>query len=810
MNRFIRLPLLSRILLIAILLSLTWSGLTLAAKVSDVRNTKHNLSSSGSGSVKSTTESQVCVFCHTPHAAENIPATPLWNRKLSAATYTPYTSTSMEANAAELANGPGGTSKLCLSCHDGTLAIGSVDVLNGQSPATITMSGTAAGGGIPSSASLTGFTRDLGVNLTNDHPISFTYDSTLATNDGELRVPDGAIVGNRVAGVSPKPKIPLENNQVQCTSCHDPHIRETDTTLGNGKFLRKNRFQTAAPTGGSFSETNDIICLACHDKAGTTWAGSAHANPLVASEAYLDAAANQREFPAGIKVWQASCLNCHDSHTVQGARRLLREGTDSTTTPKSSGNSAIEQTCYQCHSSAGESILASTTSMPNIKSDFSLPTHMPINVQPEVHNIGTAPLAKTGKDFVESQTLLGKAAPANRHAECTDCHNPHRVIKNRLFNANSGSPDAGGTHSHAAGHSNIASGVLRGISGVEPVYSSTAFMSNPSNYTVKRGDGGTAAATTASSAYVTREYQICLKCHSDFSYDTPPNLGDSPGGTPSGTNLLTKFTNQAMESQAPASHKGEVSASNTGAAAAYSTNNHRSWHPMLDNTGRTPAARGNLSPNIFLTPWNGSADIGNQTMYCSDCHGSATASNTVVPSGGEDGNPWGPHGSSNSFILKGQWNQNVGTATPDALCFRCHDYNQYANPSASPQTSGFSGSAAMCGMGGGGGMPGGGGGGGGTSTNLHIFHAGCGGGTWRCSKCHEAVPHGWKNKAFLVNLNDVGPEVGLAAGTVKTAPYSQQPYYMGAWLKVDSFARSGSWAFANCQSTNMQSCGGAP
>ena len=805
MNRRGRLLPAWQTIFLGLTLALVGSSIALAARVPDIRNTNHNLSISGPGSVKAVSESQICVFCHTPHAAENIPAAPLWNRKLSAATYTPYTSSSMDANATELANAPGGASKLCLSCHDGTLAIGSVNVLNGQAPASIVMNGTAAGGGMPpGSGEFTGFTRNLGVNLTNDHPISFTYDSVLAGNDGELRVPDGVTVGNRVAGVNPKPTLPLENNQMQCTTCHDPHLRETDPAKGNGKFLRANRFQEVTPTGGTFSVTNDIVCLACHDKAGPTWAGSAHANPLVAGEAYIDTAASQREFPLGTKVWQAACLNCHDTHTVQGARRLLREGTDS------GGNSAIEQTCYQCHSDVATSILTPLTSVPDIKSDFALLRHMPIDVQPEVHDIGTSSLPQAGKDFVESQTLLGKTVPSNRHAECTDCHNPHRVTKNRLFNANPGIPDAAGTHSHAAGHTNIASGVLRGTFGVEPVYGSATFMSNPSSYTVKRGDGGVGAASTVSSSYVTREYQICLKCHSDYAYTTPPNLGDSPGGTPSGTNLLTQYTNQAMEFQAPATHKGEVTTTDSGASSSYSTNNHRSWHPVVDNTGRTAAVRGNMDPNNFLPPWNGVADVGNETMYCSDCHGSATAPDTVVPNGGEDGNPWGPHGSSNNFILKGQWNQSVGTSTPDALCFRCHDYNQYANPSpATVQKSGF----CCGGMGGMGGM----GGGVGSGTNLHVYHAGVvksRGGVWRCSKCHEAVPHGWKNKAFLVNLNDIGPEAGLPAGTAKSQPYSQGPYYLGAWLKVNSFAKSGQWSAGNCGGTMMGgwmgACGSAP
>ena len=54
--------------------------------------------------------------------------------------------------------------------------------------------------------------------------------------------------------------------------------------------------------------------------------------------------------------------------------------------------------------------------------------------------------------------------------------------------------------------------------------------------------------------------------------------------------------------------------------------------------------------------------------------------------------------------------------------------------------------------------------GGSRDANLHIYHADRIGEV-RCSWCHVAVPHGWKNKALLVNLNDVGPEAGLPAGT---------------------------------------------
>jgi len=807
-----------------------------AAKVADVRNTKHNLSAtaptitpdSGARNVVATSETQICVFCHTPHGAENIPKAPLWNRKLSGATYTTYTSSSIEADAAELAAGPGGSSKLCLSCHDGTMALGNVNVLNGKANQTIALTGTGVGGTMPSGATTTsGFTRNLGVNLTNDHPISFTYNTTLAGNDGELRTPDGTIVGTRTAGVNPKPKLPLENGQVQCSTCHDPHLRETDSTKGPSKFLRLNRLQSTTPTGGVFSETGDIFCLACHDKANQAWAFSAHANPAVADELYTTAAADQRQFPASLPVWKAACLNCHDTHTVQGARRLLREGTDSTASPKAGGNSAIEETCYQCHSAlGGTNVLVSLGGVPNIKSDFALARRMPITdadqqtTGAEAHDIGTGTGTQRGKDFLEAPALLGKGSPTNRHVECTDCHNPHRVLKNRLFNANTATPDAGGTHNHAAGHTNLASGVLSGSFGVEPLYGGAAFGSVPTGFDIKRGVPS--VGTTVSSTYVTREYQVCLKCHSNYAYDTPPNLGDSGGGTPSGSNGMSQYTNQAMEFQPPTAHQGEVTTTDSGAAAGWSTNNHRSWHPVMGPTGRSLATRGMTdtnAANAWRAPWNASADVGTQTMYCSDCHGSSTAADTVVPVSPA---PWGPHGSTNNFILKGEWSYTTGATgqrgsySVNALCFKCHNPLNYADGNGNQgQSSGFYNSSR---------------------GNLHWYH------TdkiqkLRCTWCHVAVPHGWKNKAFLVNLNDVGPEVKcrqedaddlptgskctvgqpMTAGTqMRNGPsgsgatsttnwsntgYTNGPYYLAAMLKIRSFAKSGAWSDTNCGSS---------
>jgi len=747
-----------------------------AERISDIASTRHNLSTSSPGSVTAVSESQICVFCHTPHQAEALPNAPLWNRQASGATYTPYTSNSIDAN--DIAATPGGSSKLCLSCHDGTIALGSVNVLNAQTNVTINMSGTGAGGVMPSGhGDSTGFTRKLGTDLGNDHPISFTYDSTLANTDGELRDPNlETHIGNRAPGTTPV--VPLENNQVQCTSCHDPHIRDTDIAQ-NIKFLRLHRFQQGFPVGGNFNEANDINCIACHDKLGTAWSTSAHADPASANEIYTTAAANLREFPANTRVWEASCLNCHDTHAVQGTRRLLREGTDSLSVPKTGGNAALEEACYTCHSADGGVLVGQgggSFEVPNVESDFTTGlTHMPITTTDqqalnEIHDIQDADMIEDNANFNLS----------NRHVECTDCHNPHRVIKNRLFNG-TGTTQAG-THDHSTGHTNIASGVLRGSWGIEPVYGSNSFDPNnlPISYIIKSGDGGSGASTLVVSTYVTREYQICLKCHSDYAYGVnPPVLGDTGGNTLFGTNDVTDYTNQAIEFQAPASHRGEVTTFDSGAASSYSTNNHRSWHPVIGRTGRTNAVRNTNAAN-WESPWSGGGDVGNQRMYCSDCHGSNTGLGTSAPSGGENGNPWGPHGSTNNFILKGNWDRNTGTGNSNDLCFKCHDYTRYATDSGG--NSGF---------------------GGNKDSNLHSFHADKIG-NLRCSWCHVSVPHGWKNKAFLVNLNDVGPEAGLPAGTQvrnnTEAGYTNGPSYNNALLKTRNFRSSGTWRDSDCGS----------
>lgn len=169
------------------------------------------------------TTSEICIVCHTPHNADvSVLNAPLWNHELSAvATYTMYSSATMQSVAGQ----PDGSSKLCLSCHDGTVAL---ENFGGATGGTHFMTGAAL----------------VGSDLSNDHPISITYDATLAGNDGGLFDPtqtQSGLGGTITATM-------LIGDKMQCSSCHDVH---NSSNLAN--LLVK-------------SNLNSALCLTCHDK----------------------------------------------------------------------------------------------------------------------------------------------------------------------------------------------------------------------------------------------------------------------------------------------------------------------------------------------------------------------------------------------------------------------------------------------------------------------------------------------------------------------------------------------------------------
>jgi predicted CXXCH cytochrome family protein len=259
-----------------------------------VATTKHNLSASGPGTYRATSESEICVFCHAPH--NTLPSSQLWNRRLPTSTYTPYTSSTRKSIAGQ----PNGASLLCLSCHDGTIALG--EVLNRATPITMT------GGALSGNALL-------GTNLSDDHPVSFTYDAALRATRGELADPATLVKPN---------KVQLDaTGRMQCTSCHDPHDD------ANGKFL-------------VMANTASALCVACHQK--NYWSGTDH---RTSTRTWNGSGTNPWTHTAGTTVAANACENCHRPHSAGGAKELLNYASE-------------EANCYSCHNGnvAGKNIQA--------------------------------------------------------------------------------------------------------------------------------------------------------------------------------------------------------------------------------------------------------------------------------------------------------------------------------------------------------------------------------------------------------------------------------------------------------------------
>ena len=91
-----------------------------AGTKTSIVDTPHNLSVTGRGEIKSMSETRVCIFCHSSHNAS--PEGPLWNHETTPRQFQTYNRSTMVGNP----EAPNGATKLCLSCHDGTVAVGAV------------------------------------------------------------------------------------------------------------------------------------------------------------------------------------------------------------------------------------------------------------------------------------------------------------------------------------------------------------------------------------------------------------------------------------------------------------------------------------------------------------------------------------------------------------------------------------------------------------------------------------------------------------------------------------------------------------
>jgi predicted CXXCH cytochrome family protein len=245
--------------------------------------------------------------------------------------YIVYSSATLKAVVGQ----PNGSSRLCLSCHDGTVALGSVSSfttpIQMQNGVTTMPSGSG----------------NLGTDLSGDHPISFVYNSALVAQDPTLNDPT-TLTGPAKLDAT---------GQMQCDSCHNPH----DDQFGN--FL-------------VMDNSGSALCLVCHNSP--TWPTSAHAVSSKALTSTVAAAlatpaptATRTKRVANDTVAAMACESCHANHRAGSRQFLLKFQNE-------------EQNCLVCHNGQ--------MSSKNVAADFQKISVHPIMLNKGTHNPAEDPV----------------------------------------------------------------------------------------------------------------------------------------------------------------------------------------------------------------------------------------------------------------------------------------------------------------------------------------------------------------------------------------------------------------------------------
>ncbi len=177
---------------------------------------------------------QICIFCHTPHHASGNAV--LWNRRDPTRTFGHFSSPTLVIDNPDVRTSksmygePNGSSRLCLSCHDGQTALGVV--FNGEPIA------------FPSGLSTVPY-----MSYSSHHPVSFVYDTPVLAAIA-LKKP---LEGYRLPADSPSASFVKLDQQkrMQCIACHDPHQDQSVTPSAATPFW----------VGPDY----ESVCRACHN-----------------------------------------------------------------------------------------------------------------------------------------------------------------------------------------------------------------------------------------------------------------------------------------------------------------------------------------------------------------------------------------------------------------------------------------------------------------------------------------------------------------------------------------------------------------
>ena len=352
-----------RVLRILVFLAM---GMVCQAQITGDVLGSHNLALSGTSPVKGGLDP--CLYCHVPHSGVQNPNGALWSQTLSTQVYKSYGSTTLHNTS--LQPMLGGDSSLCLSCHDGTVAVGQT-----QPYGQIQMSGNM-------------YPADkFGTDLQGSHPFSLKTPLVDAPD-----LVQSLTTSHTTA--DPSGAVKLINSSVECTSCHTPHTQMVDAVSKN--FLVRD-------------SSSGQLCLSCHEVNPRTvnaqsnplaqWGGSIHATSG-------NAIANPPLLGSYTTVAQNACLSCHMPHNSVAGPRLLRGPQ-----PAIPNMDAATQSCMTCHN-GGSNI---SPAIPNVYAEFSKIAH-PYPSGINTHDAGETPLLNN-----------------NRHATCVDCHSPHASLQQNSF-----------------------------------------------------------------------------------------------------------------------------------------------------------------------------------------------------------------------------------------------------------------------------------------------------------------------------------------------------------------------------------------
>lgn len=198
-------------------------------------NSKHDLSTGSTATIRAsagTGSDQICIFCHTPHNGSPAAGRPLWNHELTTTnlTWSPTTTVRNTTLPTDITGAALNGARACLSCHDGTVALGSV--LNaGGSSASFTMTGAGQTANKLDTSNTAYFNPGA---MGEHHPLGVTKPGSVAGFTDFKTVDAGSAVNYDQSGY------------VKCGSCHNPHITTYDP------FLKIDNAASA-------------ICTTCHD-----------------------------------------------------------------------------------------------------------------------------------------------------------------------------------------------------------------------------------------------------------------------------------------------------------------------------------------------------------------------------------------------------------------------------------------------------------------------------------------------------------------------------------------------------------------